>query len=54
MDINYEILCSLLNIVSEEDALMMQDLIPILKKNLDEGIKYLGFCLKPNRYRKDD
>jgi len=54
MAFNYEKSCALLNSMSEEDALMMQDLIPIPKKNLDEGFKYLGFCLKPDRYRKDE
>jgi hypothetical protein len=27
---------------------------PNSEKNLDEGFKYLGFFLKPDRYRKDD
>ena len=33
---------------------VMLELFPFLHYTLDEGIKYLGFILKPNCYRKED
>ena len=29
-------------------------LFPFIRANLDEGLKYLGFMLKPNNYLKKD
>ena len=29
-------------------------LFPYIRANLDEGLKYLGFMLKPNNYLKKD
>jgi len=30
------------------------DLFPFEKQELEKGLKYLGFHLKPNNYRKED
>jgi hypothetical protein len=40
--------------VSEENKLYLLNLFPYTKVDLQAGIKYLGFYLKPNDYSKRD
>jgi len=40
----------LLNVLHEESANKLQGSLMFKKNGLDEGIKYLGFMLKPNEY----
>jgi hypothetical protein len=44
----------LFNNCSETKTNSLLNIIPAQKKNLVEGVKYLGFFLKPNCYRKED
>jgi hypothetical protein len=37
-----------------EEVLIFKALFPFAKKPIDEGLKYLGFHLKPNSYTKSD
>jgi len=43
-----------ITLVSEADLHYMVSKFSFMAQNFDEGIKYLGFHLKPNAYRKDD
>jgi hypothetical protein len=54
MSINLEKSCIILNHCSssKEDSLL--NIIPAQSKPLSDGFKYLGFCLKPDCYKKED
>jgi len=41
------------NLMEEGEMAYMATKLPFLMKDLDSGIKYLGFQLKPNDYRKE-
>jgi hypothetical protein len=42
------------NLLSEEECQTLRIFFPFEEKKLDDGLKYLGFFLKPNDYRKED
>jgi hypothetical protein len=42
------------SLLSEEEVLTHQNYFPYERRSLEEGLKYLGFNLKPNDYRKED
>jgi hypothetical protein len=42
------------NLLSEEEGQTLRLYFPFEEKKLDDGLKYLGFLLKPNDYRKED
>jgi hypothetical protein len=46
--------CILLNNCTEVELNSYLNLIPTQRKNIEEGVKYLGFCLKVDCYRKED
>jgi hypothetical protein len=54
MMINMEKSCILLNNCMEDESNSYLNLILAQRKNIEEGVKYLGFCLKPDCYRKED
>ena len=54
MMVNASKSCLVSNMVQKEDLQYMIDQFPFLSHNFDKGIKYLGFCLKPNDYKKAD
>ena len=54
MMINASKSCLVINMVQEEDLQYMIDKFPFQSHNFDDGIKYLGFYLKPNDYKKAD
>jgi hypothetical protein len=53
MKINMEKSCLLLNHCEEEEEASIVNTFPAPRKPLSEGLKYLGFNLKPNNYRKE-
>lgn len=53
MQINPEKSCFVLNNCSEVETNSL-NIIPAHKKDLEEGIKYLGFYIKHDMYRKKD
>jgi len=42
------------NLLSDEEINRFKDLFPFESKSIDEGLKYLGFNLKPTNYKKVD
>jgi hypothetical protein len=40
--------------MDREEAVVYQRLFPFTIQDISEGLKYLGFQLKPNKYRKED
>jgi hypothetical protein len=40
--------------MEEEEKQEYREWFPFEQKELDEGLKYLGFQLNPNKYRKAD
>jgi hypothetical protein len=54
MEINNQKSSITLSNLSEEDSLLISTRLPFRVFDLDEGLKYLGFQLKPNDYRKTD
>jgi hypothetical protein len=40
--------------LDEEEAIYIVERLPFQVLDIDEGLKYLGFLLKPNNYRKID
>jgi hypothetical protein len=42
------------NLLSYEERGLFRQLFPFSEKTLEEGLKYLGFVLKPNDYMKED
>ena len=42
------------NLLSEEEGQTLKFFFPFEEKKLDNGIKYLGFFLKPNDYNNED
>jgi hypothetical protein len=42
------------NLLTEEESLVYQQHFPFEEKRIDDGLKYLGFILKPNDYKKED
>ena len=40
--------------MEEQEIMLLATWLPFQIRDLDEGIKYLGFHLKPNDYRKVD
>jgi hypothetical protein len=42
------------NLVYEEEGQVLRLHFPFEEKKLDDGLKYLGFLLKPTDYRKED
>jgi hypothetical protein len=54
MEINNQKSSITLSYLSEEDSLHISTRFPFQVHDLDEGLKYLGFQLKPNNYRKID
>jgi hypothetical protein len=40
--------------IEDEDIRHYLDILPFQTQTLEEGLKYLGFHLKPNDYRKND
>jgi hypothetical protein len=42
------------NLLTEEELGAFRQHFPFVEKKLEEGLKYLGFVLKPNDYRKED
>jgi hypothetical protein len=42
------------NLLSAEEVHLFRQSFPFADKELDVGLKYLGFNLKPNAYRKVD
>jgi hypothetical protein len=42
------------NLLSEEEGQALRLHFPFEEKKLDDGLKYLGFLLKPNDYIKED
>lgn len=49
MKINLEKSCIILNHISKIEAPSLLNIILAQKKSLQEGFKYLGFYLKPNK-----
>jgi hypothetical protein len=43
-----------INIISGEELDFLRHIFPLLVKELEKGLKYLGLNLKPNDYRKED
>jgi hypothetical protein len=37
-----------------EEMLSYKEFFPYEQRDLDDGLKYMGFQLKPNKYRKED
>jgi hypothetical protein len=54
MMINLDKSCFVLNNCSEAESNSFLNIILTQMKGLEEGFKYLGFYLKPDRYRKKD
>lgn len=50
MVINVDKSCIIFRGLSEAFIKMVRDKFPFPLKSLDEGFKYLGFFLKPNKY----
>jgi len=42
------------HLLSEEEDKSPRLIFPFENKSIDDGLKYLGFLLKPNDYRKED
>jgi hypothetical protein len=42
------------NFLIEEEQLVFRQNFPFEEKRIDDGLKYMGFILKPNDYRKED
>jgi hypothetical protein len=54
MEINMNKSCILANGLSDAFLRRLEQLFPMKIEPLDVGVKYLGFHLKPNNYKKDD
>jgi hypothetical protein len=54
MTVNPEKSCLIINHCSEAETHSLLNIIPVQQKTLGEGMKYLGFYLKPDFYRKED
>jgi hypothetical protein len=54
MEINELKLSVTLSSLDEEETLYILERLPFQVMDIDEGLKYLGFLLKPNDYRKID
>jgi hypothetical protein len=54
MKINLEKSCLLTSLCSGAKVTSFLRLLPVQYKSLEEGVKYLGFHLKPDKYKKSD
>jgi hypothetical protein len=54
MKINMEKSCLLLHHCENEEEASIANTFPAQRKNFSDGLKYLGFNLKPDNYRKED
>jgi hypothetical protein len=54
MKVNMEKSCLILNHCAEAEESSIANTFPSQRKPLSEGLKYLGFNLKPENYRKED
>jgi hypothetical protein len=54
MEINAQKSSITFSSLDEEETLYIVERLPFQVFDLDEGLKYLGFLLKPNDYRKID
>jgi hypothetical protein len=54
MEINCQKTCFLYNNIEEDLLVRLDEIFGIPITNLDLGMKYLGFLLKPNEYRVSD
>jgi hypothetical protein len=54
MEINQEKLSLTTNLLTKEERLIFRQFFPFEEKKLYDGLKYLGFILKPIDYRKED
>jgi hypothetical protein len=54
MEINYQKPCFLYNNIEVELLVRLDEIFGIPIANIDHGMKYLGFLLKPNDYRVSD
>jgi hypothetical protein len=54
MKINLDKSCLLTSFCSEAEVTSFLHILPIQHKSLDEGVKYLGFNLNPDKYKKSD
>jgi len=54
MLINVDKSSMITNLVSEADLMYLAGKLPFHIEPMDGGLKYLGFHLKPNSYRKED
>jgi hypothetical protein len=54
MQINMSKSTMLISIIKEELLIQLDSLLPFNRKSIEEGIKYLGFKLKPCSYLVDD
>jgi len=46
--------CLVLNHCAEAEEASISNSFPTKRKPLSEGLKYLGFNLKPGNYKKED
>jgi hypothetical protein len=42
------------HLMDEEETNCYKDIFPFEQQPFDDGLKYLGFHLKPNNYKKED
>lgn len=54
MMVNMEKSCIILNHCSKAEATSLFNIFPAQRKTLNESLKYFGFLLKPDCYRKKD
>jgi hypothetical protein len=54
MKVNMEKSCLILNHCAEAEESSFANIFPSQRKPLSKGLKYLGFNLKPDNYRKED
>jgi hypothetical protein len=54
MEINNQKSSITMSFLSMEESLLITTRLPFRVFDLDDGLKYLGFQLKPNDYRKTD
>jgi hypothetical protein len=54
MEINMNKSCILFNDLSDNLKRYIAHIFPMNMEPLDNGLKYLGFILKPNNYTKGD
>jgi hypothetical protein len=54
MEINEQNSSITFSSLDEEETLYIVERLPFQVLDIDEGLKYLGFLIKPNNYRKID